>query len=566
MRIPKEPVEREQFYMEMKQKCLVSQNERMATYSTLRSYYLHGAGMNESPAHFNKIYPHIDQLSAFMYSADTTRFSIEIGASAPKSYQKMIPALTKALHDYWLASNADQVFGQALNWALCYNSAFIKLIWRNGIHPYMVEPGVFGVLREDTPYTDRQEAMVQEYFMTRSELYARLWAHPKRDEIINRLSYAEQETKQYPEGVERVVTSAINPTIYGNVMMNLAGTNTYVPKIGEPTVKMYELWIFDDELNDYVCVTIADPNVVIYDRPAKSLFLEGEQPFVQICPSPQYDYYWGQSEVQRLVFLQDMRNKRTGQILELLDKQVNPPKAIMGFTGILDEKSFALNRAGGLISSDMPNAKVEQFVPDLPNDLFREIAEIDNMFAEASGIVSVLQGRGETGVRSAGHASQLARLGSSRAKKRALIIEDSLEKVATMYLKMMQVYDDTAYVDVDGNKFIAAQFTTDFTVKVDAHSNSPIFMEDARDLAFSLFNAQAISKARLIELIEPPMKEALIEDIKRADAMAAEQAAMQASASASMPQAPATPETPANMDLSGAPAGEPAQPQLRAVH
>jgi hypothetical protein len=407
--------------------------------------------------------------------------------------------------------------------------------------------------------------MVQEYFMTRSELYSRLWAHPKRDEIINRLSYAEQETKQYPEGVERVVTSAINPTIYGNVMMSLAGTNTYVPRIGEPTVKMYELWLFDDELNDYVCVTIADPNVVIYDRASKSLFLEGEQPFVQICPSPQYDYYWGQSEVQRLVFLQDMRNKRTGQILELLDKQVNPPKAIMGFTGILDEKNFALNRAGGLISSDMPNAKVEQFSPDLPNDLFREIAEIDNMFAEASGIVSVLQGRGETGVRSAGHASQLARLGSSRAKKRALIVEDSLEKVATMYLKMMQVYDDTAYVDVDGNKFIAAQFTTDFTVKVDAHSNSPIFMEDARELAFSLFNAQAISKARLIELIEPPMKEALIEDIKRADAMAAEQAAMQASASANMPQAPATPETPANMDLSGAPAGEPAQPQLRAV-
>jgi len=61
------------------------------------------------------------------------------------------------------------------------------------------------------------------------------------------------------------------------------------------------------------------------------------------------------------------------------------------------------------------------------------------------------------------------------------------------------------------------------------------------------------------------MKEALIEDIKRADAMAAEQAAMQAQASANMPQAPATPETPPNMDLTGAPAGEPAQPQLRAV-
>jgi hypothetical protein len=527
MRLPKDPVDRQQFYMDMIDRCMVSQSERMSVYTMLRSYYLFGAGMDQQPAHFNKIFPHIDQLSSFMYSSETTRFSIQIGASEPTSYHKMIPALTKAIHDYWVNSNADQVFAQALNWSLCYNTSFVKLVWRNGIHPYMVEPGVFGVLREDTPYTDRQEAMAQEYYMTKSELYSRLWSHPKRDEIVKRIALAEQQTKQYPQGVERLVTSAVDPTIFGNVQMSLAGTMTYTPRIGEPTVKMRELWVFDDEVGDYQCITIADPDIVIYDRPSQSLFLKGEQPFVQLCPNPQYDYYWGQSEVQRLVFLQDMRNKRQGQILELLDKQVFPPSAVMGFTGILDEKNFALNRAGGMISTDMPNAKVEQFAPNIPNDLFRELGAIDDMFAEASGITSVLAGRGEAGVRSSGHASQLARLGSSRAKKRAMVIEDSLEKMATLYLKMMQVYDDTVLTDTDGNKFVPAQFTADFVVKVDAHSNSPIFMEDSRELAFSLFNAGAISKSRLIELMEPPMKELLLDDIKRADEAAAQQAMTQ---------------------------------------
>jgi hypothetical protein len=550
MRIPKEPLQRQEFYIDIMQKCLVSQAERSAMYSTLRSYYLFGSGVDAAPAHYNKIYPHIDQLSSFMYSADTTRFSINIGASQPKSFHKMIPALTKGLHDYWLNSNADQVFAQALNWSLCYNSTFVKLVWRNGIHPYMVEPQVFGVLREDTPYTDRQEAVLQEYYMTRSELYSRLYAHPRREEIIEAMSFAEQEVKHYPEGVERLVTSAIDPTIYGNVQMNLAGSQNYVPRIGEPTVKMYELWIFDDEINDYCCVTIAEPRVVIYDRPSKSLFLEGEQPFVQVCPSPQYDYYWGQSETQRLVFLQEMRNKRVSQVLELLDKQVSPPKAIMGFTGILDEKNFALNRAGSFISTDMPNAKVEEFAPNIPNDIFREIAEIDAMFAEASGITSVLSGRGETGVRSQGHASQLARLGSSRAKRRALIVEDSLEKIATLYLKMMQVYDDTVYTDTDGNKFIASQFTNDFVVKVDAHSNSPIFMEDLRELTFNLYNAGAISKSRLVELLEPPMKDILLDDILKAE----QQAAMAPPAPEGPPAAPPGAEAPTN-----------AQPPLRAV-
>jgi hypothetical protein len=245
-----------------------------------------------------------------------------------------------------------------------------------------------------------------------------------------------------------------------------------------------------------------------------------------------------------------MRNKRTGQILELLDKQVNPPKAFIGFQGILDEKMFALSRANGMVASDMPNAKVEEFTPNIPNDLFRELGEIDAMFAEASGITSVLSGRGETGVRSQGHASQLARLGSSRAKKRALTIEDSLEKMATLYLKMMMVYDDTRYRDEDGNEFIAAQFTHDFIVKVDAHSNSPIFMEDARDLAFSLYNAGAIGKSSLLEMVEPPMKDRLVEEVKLMEAAAAMQQAMQ------------PPPTPGG----GAPAGEqPEQPQLGAM-
>ena len=214
--------------------------------------------------------------------------------------------------------------------------------------------------------------------------------------------------------------------------------------------------------------------------------------------------------------------------------------------GIPDEKNFALNRAGGLLYTDSPNAKVEQLAPQIPNDLFRELNEIDNMFAEASGIVSVLQGRGESGVRSAGHASQLARMGASRAKRRALVIEDALEKVATMYLKLMRKYEDRHYKDINNQPFIGEQFTDDFVVKVDAHSNSPIFMEDTRQLAFNLYKAQAISKERLIDLLEPPMKQLLKDDLKRQEEKAAQQP--QQPAPSQSPSAPSS-AGPANMPL-----------------
>ena len=524
MRIPSNELLREQFYRDLIEKCMVSLQERKGDYASLRSFFLFGSGPDESPTIFNKIYPHIDQLTSFLYSAETTRFSINVGASVPDQEHIKIPRLTLALNDEWLNSNADQVFSSALTWALCFNSTFIKLVYNNGIHPYMVEPASMGVLREDTPYTDRQEALVQTYYITKSELYNRLYSHPKRDSIVKRITTSvHTKTEDLPEGVDRIVMSQSNPTIYGNVNLDLSGMNRYKARVAEETVKMYELWVWNDETEDYQCVTMADPDIFIYDRPGASMFLKGELPFVQICPNPQYDYYWGQSEVQRLIFLQQLRSNRMTEILDLLSKQVNPPTALTGFTGILDEKNFALNRAGGLLATDMPNAKADRLAPDMPASLFEVIHEVDAMFSEASGISSVLQGKGESGVRSSGHASQLARLGSSRAKKRALIVEDSLEKVATLYLKLMQAYDKTHFKDEEGHQFIAEQFTKDYVVKVDAHSNSPIFTEDLRQLAFNLFKAKAIDTESLLDLLEPPMKQLLKDKLKKKEAAAANQ-------------------------------------------
>lgn len=518
MKIPSNPVDRQEFYNDLVEKCLVSREERRADYTSLRSWYLFGNGPDDSPAHYNKIYPHIDQLTAFLFSADTTRFTINLGASVHESEHTKVPSLTQLINDKWMDSNGDHVFAMGLTWALAYNSTFIKLVIRNGqIHPYMVDPSSMGVLREDTPYSDRQEALVQVYYITKGDLARRLYGHPNRAAIMKRVSESQHQVSTVPEGLDRIVMSQTDPTIYGNVNLDLYGYNRMKARVAEDTIEMRELYVWNDDINDYQVVTIAEPDVVIYDRPGEQLFIKGELPFVQITPNPQYDYYWGQSEVQKLIYLQQMRNRRMSEILDLLSKQVNPPTALMGFTGILDEKNFALNRAGGLLANDMAQGKVERLAPEIPNDLFREIDAIDAMFSEASGISSVMSGRGETGVRSQGHASQLARLGSSRAKKRALIIEDALGRIATLYLKVLQQYDPTVLRDTHGMKFIPEQFTKDFTVKVDAHSNSPIFMEDMRSLAFNLFKAQAIDKESLLDLLDPPMKQLLKDKLKKAE-------------------------------------------------
>ena len=84
MRIPTEPLDREYFYLDLIQKCLVSREDRNPDYASLRSWYLFGNGPDDSPALYNKIFPHIDQLTSFLYSAETTRFSSDLGAAGPQ--------------------------------------------------------------------------------------------------------------------------------------------------------------------------------------------------------------------------------------------------------------------------------------------------------------------------------------------------------------------------------------------------------------------------------------------------------------------------------------------------
>ena len=96
---------------------------------------------------------------------------------------------------------------------------------------------------------------------------------------------------------------------------------------------------------------------------------------------------------------------------------------------------------------------------------------------------------------------------------------------------MKQVFDDREYrEDADaktqrpGERFIASQFTNDYVVKVDGHSNSPIFVEDQTQIAFELLKVGAITKKRLLELVTVPMREQLIHDLEE-EIIPAEQAA-----------------------------------------
>ena len=534
MKIPSDISRRDLFYTETIEKCLCSLENRKGRYDALRMYYLFG-GYGTDECAFNKVYPHIDLLTSFLFSSETTKFMVSLGANAEEIEHGRVQVLGRAVNDRWLESGADKVVSAAITWALVNNTMLVKLVPVVNdltkdleISPFPVHPSSFGVLREDISFLDRQEAFVHTYYTTKSQLEIDLKDHSKKAEILEYLNPS-KGVSQTENGIDRLIMGVLQPLSQstppnGQIQFSMAASISYSPDVAEDVVEMVELWVWNTDENDYQVVTKIKDGALIYDR--KNFFLGGEHPFVQICPLPLPFYFWGMSEVAGLATLQDWRNERVAQVRKLLNLQVKPPTSQSGM-GIPDEMAYALFCEGGLLADKTGGmggqADVKRFAPIIPTDIFNVIHEIDAAFAEHSGLPPIVQGKGDKGVRSGDQTSQLARLGSSRIKKRSLVIEDSLEKISTLYLKLMQKHDPTTYRDDKGESFVASQFTQEFTVKVDAHSNSPIFIEDKRELAFSMLQQHLIDRARAIDIVDPPNKEIMIRELKIMEEKEAEQ-------------------------------------------
>lgn len=529
MKIPSKIAERNDLIRHVLRVCTASREERRAAYRTLKQYYLYGQESGTSTdanifGNINKIMPHVDKQCSLLYSPDATRFSVEVGRSIARSELPKAEVLTDAVTDRWHNSGADNLFGEALRWSHVYGSTHIKTRPKGqDIALDIVEPHNFGVYREDICGLDNQEAFYHEYRITPTDLTWQLilagYPKPEIDKIVASATEEAQPdvSDSVTQPIDRVVTSSALPTAQGEINTWIGARIAYVPSLGQPTVRMYELYIWDDSLEDYRVFTCASPDVPVYQRPIKELFLENEINFVQICPYPMHGYYWGIIAVERLLNLQMLRNTRWDQVQHLMEMQAHPANFGSGsMQAAADEMAAAIDTPASVILGD-PGSDMKRLSIDMPDDLFAEVNYLDGQFDDAVGTNDQMAGKGEAGVRSEGHASQLMRVGSSRTKQRALIVERQIEELATLILKIMQVYEDRQYTlesETPPLIFTAAQFTEEFMVRVDAHSSSPVFMQDMANMAFSLFKAKAIDRETLIDMLNVPMKDLLKNRLK----------------------------------------------------
>jgi hypothetical protein len=398
----------------------------------------------------------------------------------------------------------------------------------------MVEPHNLGVLREDKRGLYKQEAICETYYITRSQFAneLRASAHANAEVLIREAqSGAASEGQIAAGGVDRlIVTSIQGGSITGNASMLASPlTMMYRPSVTEDLIEMNEVYVYDDEIDDWRIITVMNPMYPVWDRPIGKMFISGTLPYVQICPRPQHDYFWGGSECEKLIPLQDMLNDRITDIMHSLKMQAHPSSSVTGETAIPDEMQMALDTPSGILALASPAAQVKVNNVAIPQDQWKDVEQIKQFFGEVSGLPPVNQGQGVKGVRSEGHANMLSQLGSTRPKNRALIVEESLDAIATLGVKCLKRYDKAPYCEdtAGGKQFFARQFPSDFTAKVDGHSSSPVFMENYEQKIWNLLDRQAIDKEMAIMLLDLPLKELLklrlITKIEPAEAAAHEE-------------------------------------------
>lgn len=526
----------------------VSREKRLTDAMQMRNYYYSGT-MSGGPAIYNKVYKHIDRLQSYLYSPTDARFALEYDRTDDDIARRQGRIASSYLSREFHRSDSDIQFGEAVNWSLVKGTAFVKELWgRDGLDPYVVQPEMMGVLREDINGLDRQEAFFETMYLTPGQMRRRLVGHPDEKELLGKIKRGlgrtgdggsagrDQMFRQIIIGPNQPVATSGSGGPAGGIVQWIGGPQAQLPaEVARELIRFDEVWVLDDEREDWTTIQLAGDDLVIEGRLQRRNLcgVKEHHPYTQVCPNLVQGYLWGRSEIANVALLQDMISRRIDGIEAILRLQEMSPHAFIGFTGMTPEKYRALIATEGWIAEQNPNAKVENMAPKMPESIFADLDKMIQYFEDVGAVEPILRGEGQSGVRAGTHAETLVRTASPQLRDRALLVERELQDLGNFCLRLLQAKDEEPLVidhakandDKDDGTFLLAQLPEDFRITVDSHSASPVFSNETQQLVMALNQRGAISPIDLIRLTHPPYEDMLIAE---AEKRAAQQAKLQA--------------------------------------
>lgn len=525
MKIPRNERALIAFTKDLIDECTVSRETRLGNYRLYKALFYNGA-MDGSSSKHNKCYTTIDKLGSYLFSPADVRFTIEFEADETAEWSSMADMAARHLNREFYRRRCGLAFSQANNIGLMKGAGFVKLVHgHSGFEPYVIQPEFMGVLREDIEDLDRQDAFTHTYYLTPAQFRRLVSNHPDKKDLMERaeaISSSNPTSDIEDSYFHQIVMGGLQPVGIGGApaQQNMGSVSVFgpptpmiSPQVSVQLIRVTDLWVMDDEREDWTTIRYVDPGIIIEGKyQHRNLSdIPKEQPFVKVCANETPGYFWGRSELAPLANLQDLLNTTVDSTALIMRLQARPPRSFSGFTGITEEKARALLAPGGILTDATGGqGKVENQAPTMPPQMMDWIRYIEACFDDVAGFTPMLSGQGESGVRSGNHASTLLRTSSPRMRDKALAVEEQCAIFGDLCFKMKQAKDERVFKTENGKQFMLSQLPEDATVRVDSHTSSPAFSGDNMQLMFALAKAGAIEGDSLIETVHPPKEDELL--------------------------------------------------------
>jgi hypothetical protein len=566
-----------QFVRDTVSQCMSSRQTRMNRGVFYQNFVDTGSADPATPAMYNKLWVSLDDLESLLFSPVSLRF--HIGDPDYPSVVNEAKGRAAAAHirNLYRRCDADSMLSQAVNLGLIRGKGILKQSFAGRkMTPWLVQPEDFGVLRENYDRLDESMgAFAHAMLITRDQFVALVKDHPDRDELLKKVK---NYTRQQEGGLTDTRGTAMNVVVGGLYPLQAAGqganpTRGIVDWMGRPQpqldpqveqslIELSETWVWDDEREDWATFQIVGDdmlirgkytiqNAIAFDPSTQTSApsLKGVHPYSTFCPNPIPTYFWGASEVQRLIFLQEAINARLVGTNKMLRLQEDPTTRFTGVTGVNQLALSRYKKPGGYFVDQNPNAKIDKDRVEIPQDMWGSLHEYERMFDELMGLPPLARGHGEKGVRSGAHADTLVRMFSPRFKDRALLIERDIEHSGALTLDLGRAHirkklvawvpeaeaglqsattpDESLLLTPPAKGFVPIYFTLDdlpedATLTVNEHSSSPAFSADAQNLVFNMLNRGLLSAVEAVDNLDVADPESVQAGITRREVARAE--------------------------------------------
>ncbi|HTD17874.1 MAG TPA: hypothetical protein VK673_22005 [Chthoniobacterales bacterium] len=492
-----------------------SKAKRVPYYHRCRDLFLYG-GDPLQVNRANKIKPTILTQGAFLYAPQSINFWLDIPPQEedPEAYSRLDPTADNLLLN-WHDSKCGKKFRWCVNWSLVYGATILSILPRlrtDGsveIRSDFINPADFGVWDDMQPDMGEQEAVSLTNYITYAQVKRMLEYHPNPGHILNSLMTGQR----LPAGYEGMIQTPPNASIYNidpSFWKWYWQAFDYTPVQRQPTFEIKDVYAWDDDLEDYMLFTLTG-DTVIFDRPMSYACCPGLLPFVKVCADEHPEWFWGMSLAEDLAKLQMWYQDRMDDLDMLAGKVADPPVAAVGVGQAFDEKIAQYKRKSGKLTLP-PGSDFKSFQPDMPQSLFEFVGGISEMMDEQAGHKPPMLGKMGAGGRGGEAMQAVLKVAGSQMLAKAYEIELNAQDAGQLLMAYGRRYDDSFLIDNKGNKYLLADMPSDIKVRVDGHSSSPVFAQNAAEVAYMLHRAGAIQDSMLLRLTNiPQLSRALYE-------------------------------------------------------